>query len=106
MEVQTTAISGYLMPDSTVNYSYTTVFSSQMSISLYDTVDITNIHVKVGRTLNASDVIDATYDFNTYRSGYNITLALGNFSSLLHYYSEIKLEHADGSLTDAITFSR
>jgi hypothetical protein len=106
MEVHTTPVSNYQLPDGSEYFSDSTVFGTQMLISLYDTVDISYIHVKVGRAPDATDVIDATYDFNTYRDGYNISLTLGNYASLLHYYSEIKLEHADGSLTDTITFSR
>jgi hypothetical protein len=106
MEVQTTPASNYQLSDGSEYFSDSTVFGTQMLISLYDTVDIAYIHVKVGRTPDASDVIDAAYDFNVYRDGYNINLTLGNYASLLHYYSQIKLEHTDGSLTDAITFSR
>ncbi len=106
MEVQSIPLSNYLMPDSSVSYSESTVFSLQMLISLFDTAGINNVQVKIGRTLHGSDVVNDSYNFNTYRTGYNIALALGSYSNLLHYYAEIKLERTNETLTDIVSFSR
>jgi hypothetical protein len=106
MDVTTTPVSGFLLPDSSVFYSNTTVFNVHIHVSLFDTTGINNVIVKVGRTSGSSDVIESSYAFDTYRNGYDIVIDLGNYSNLLHYYAEVKLELSDATLTDAVTFSR
>src|SRR5690242_5546681 len=86
MEVLTNPIEGFLLPDSSVYYSDTTIFNAQMRISLYDTADVNTIIIKVGRSLHGSDVVETTFPFDAYRNGYQIALDLGNYSNLLHYY--------------------
>jgi hypothetical protein len=106
MEVHTTPVSGFLLPDSSVHYSDTTIFAIQLFVNLFDTTGFSSIHVKIGRTANSSDILDNSYDFDTYRTEYKVILPLGNYSHLRHYYAAVKLERTDGSLTDEIKFSR
>ena len=106
MEIERTAVSNYTLPDSSVFYSDTTIFNAKVKISLYDTTGINSVHVRIGRSPNSADVINQTYDFNMYRTTYDILIDAGNYANLLHYYSEVRLERSDESLTDPVTFSR
>jgi hypothetical protein len=87
-----------------------------MSIQLFEVTGISSIRVKLGKTSVAPDLLDKTFAFDvsgsvgdgcTYnRTDDTITLCLGEYNGLTSYFSEVILERADHSLTDAVVFNR
>ena len=106
IEVKTSPVSGYSMPDGKTFYSDTTVFNAWLRINLLDTVGVEKVLVKLGRIKHSADVLDETYSFDTYRTGFKILIDLGNYSDLLHYYAEVRLRLADKTVTEPFSYSR
>lgn len=114
--VETTCITNCIDADSIPYVSDSSLIQVVMTIQLFEVTDINSLHVKLGTTSGGSDLLDKTFDFDVSgsvgngcsysRTDYIITLGLGNFNGLTSYYSEVKLERADHTLTDAIVFNR
>jgi hypothetical protein len=87
-----------------------------MTIQLFEFTGINSIKVKLGTTEGGSDLLDKSFAFDvsgnvgngcTYsRTDYTVTLGLGSFNGLTDYFSEVKLERANHSLTEAVIFNR
>lgn len=115
MFVHTTPIADTLaggLPD----ISDFTVFNTEMKISLFDTTNIDKIYVDLGITGSPGNKLQHVFDWDVYgstgngtsysRTEYDIVLNLGNFSSLINYEASLIIKRTDGSLTDAVIFSR
>lgn len=95
--------------------SDSTLVSIKMVIQLFEFTGIESIRVKLGTTEGGSDLLDKTFAFDVSanlgnysysRTDYTVSLGLGSYNGLTSYFSEVKLERADHSLTDAIVFNR
>lgn len=114
--VETTCITNCIDADSIPYVSDSSLIQVIMTIQLFEVTGINSLHVKLGTTNGGSDLLDKTFDFDvsgsvgngcTYsRTDYTVTLGLGSFNGLTSYFSEVKLERTDHSLTDAIVFNR
>jgi hypothetical protein len=114
MEVETTpagidtTVEGYL------DFSDSTIFNSHMIISLFDTLGISKIHVTFKNSLG-DIILQKYFSYDTFgsfpdgtsysRNEFLINLDFGNFPSLLSFYSDVKIELANGSFTDLVGFS-
>lgn len=114
--VQTTCVTNCIDVDSISYVSDSTSIQVVMTIQLFEVTGISSIHIKLGTTSGAADLLNKTFVFDvsgnvgngcTYsRTDYTITLGLGNYSGLTSYFSEVILERDDQSLTDAVVFNR
>jgi hypothetical protein len=114
--VETTCITNCIDTDSIPYVSDSTSIQAVMTIQLFEVTGISSLHVKLGTTSGAADLLDKTFVFDvsgnvgngcTYsRTDYTVTLGLGNYNGLTSYFSEVILERDDQSLTDAIVFNR
>jgi len=114
--VETVCSANCIDQDSIPYLSDSTAIQVTMTVQLFETTGIESIHVKLGTSSGASDLLDKTFSFDvsgsvgnncTYsRSDYTVTLGLGTFNGLTSYFSEVTLERADHSLTDAVVFNR
>ncbi len=113
--VETTCITNCIDADSIPYISDSTAIAVVMTIDLFEVTGITSIHVKLGTTSGASDLLDKIFEFDvsgsigncTYsRTDYTVTLGLGTYNGLSSYFSEAILERDDHSLTDSIVFNR
>jgi len=99
---------GDTLPDGDVSLSDTTLFDTHMILSLYDTTNISRIHVilKKNPTCGGSLLVQS-YDFNTVqRDEYTVDLELGNYKGMLRCYGEAVIEKSDGSMTQAFKITR
>jgi hypothetical protein len=96
--------------------SDSTIFSTQMYVSLFDTTSINEMYVvlsgsgaintRLQHTFNW-DVFGSTGSGTSYaRTEYYVALGLGEFSDLLHYTAALRIKRIDGTFTDYVTFSR
>jgi len=93
-----------------------TMIRVQMTINLFATTGILSIQVKLGTTEGGSELLSKIFSYDvsgnvgdgcTYsRVGEVVTLGLGDYSGLTSYFSEVKIERDDYSLTDAFVFNR
>ena len=95
--------------------SDSTLVSVKMLVQLFEFTGINSIRVKLGTTEGGSDLLDKTFDFDVSsnlgiysysRTDYTVSLGLGSYNGLTSFFSEVKLERADHSLTDPIVFNR
>ena len=86
-------------------------FTLSVSVLLLDTVDISKLHVKLGRTQAGGDLFDGYFDFDdvnppspkTYsRDGKHVVLGIGNFTNLRNIYSEFYIENINGVTTQLV----
>lgn len=114
--IETSCIFNCIDADSIPYISDSTAIRVVMTCQLFEVTGITSLHVKLGTTNGGSDLLDKTFDFDvsgsvgngcTYsRTDYTVTLGLGDYNGLTDYFSEVILERADHSLTDAVIFNR
>jgi hypothetical protein len=114
--VETTCITNCTDVDSIPYVSDSTSIRVVMTIQLFEVTGITSLQVKLGTTSGSSNLLNKTFAFDvsgsvgngcTYsRTDYTISLGLGDYNGLTSYFSEVKLERDDHSLTDAIVFNR
>ena len=80
-----------------------------------DTLNIDEINVSLGDAGTAGnrmqhafswDVFGTAGGFSYSRSGYNVTLNLGDYMGLLNYDASVSIKRSDNTNTDLITFSR
>jgi len=91
-------------------------FKAEVKITLIDSSDIADILVKMGSTRKDSDILNKTFvydqagtfsDGTSYSRAKNIiTVGLGTFPRLDHFFGEVYIQRSDGSLSDPISFSR
>ena len=113
--VETTCIVRCFDVDSVPISSDSTITSVVLTLKLFEITGIESIRVKLGTTEGGSDLLDKTFAFDVSanlgnysysRTDYTVSLGLGSYNGLTSYFSEVKLERADHSLTDAIVFNR
>ena len=113
--VETECILNCFDSDTVPVISDSSLISVQMVIQLFEYTGINSIRVKLGTTEGGSDLLDKTFAFDVTanlgnysysRTDYTVSLGLGSYNGLTSYFSEVKLERADHSLTDAIVFNR
>jgi len=116
MDVATTPVANHLSLDSLPSLTDSTVFSVEMNVNLFDTLNIQELEVKIGTSSGASDIFSHSFVFDVsgslgsglfyLRDAYSIQLGLGNRMQMLNYYSQVRIKKADGSYTDAVLFNR
>lgn len=90
------------LPGGDISISDTTTFNANMMIYLFDTTGISSIQVELRTAADLSDLFQQSYDFNTVdRNGYTVSIPLGSYVGLLHYYGQATIQRTDSSLTDA-----
>ncbi|MEO8086672.1 MAG: hypothetical protein ABI763_07630 [Bacteroidota bacterium] len=114
--IETTCISNCMDVDSIPYVSDSTLIRVVMTVQLFESTGISSIHVKLGNTSGGSELLGKTFAFDvsgnigngcTYsRTGDVITLGLGDFNGLMSYFSEVKIERDDHSLTEAFVFNK
>ena len=114
--VETNCISHCIDQDSIPYVSDSSAIQVTMTVQLFEVTGIESIHVKLGTTPGASDLLYKEFMFYvsgsvgnecTYsRTDYTLTLGLGSHNGLTSYFSEVVLERNDHSLTDAVVFNR
>ena len=114
--VETECISNCLDQDSIPYVGDSSSIQVTMTIQLFDITDVESIQVKLGTSSGASDLLNKTFVFDVSgnvgdgcsysRTDYTVTLGLGNYYGLTSYFSEVKIERDDHSLTDAVVFNR
>lgn len=86
-------------------------FKFSVSVLLLDTVEISKIYVKAGRTQGGNDLFNSYFEYenNTPANGlsYNrhqkqITLGIGNFINLRNIYTEVYIENTSGVTTQLV----
>ncbi|MBK6986838.1 MAG: hypothetical protein IPI10_15545 [Bacteroidetes bacterium] len=112
----TTPVANHLSLDSLPSLTDSTVFSVEMNVNLFDTLNIQELEVKIGTSSGASDIFSHSFVFDVsgslgsglfyLRDAYSIQLGLGNRMQMLNYYSQVRIKKADGSYTDAVLFNR
>ncbi len=83
-------------------------------IFLFDTTNIDEINVSLSDSGMAGNRLQHTFSFDVYgagafsysRSGYKVTLDLGDYMGLLNYAAGVSIKRTDNTDTDLITFSR
>ena len=115
MEVKATSLGNDTTADGLFISTDSLWFNAHMYITLFDTIGISKLHVKFGRTPGNYDLLqtDFAYDvsgalsanISYLRDRYTIDLGLGNYQGILSFYSEVIIEKNDGSLTDAALFN-
>jgi hypothetical protein len=94
-----------------------TIFKTDLYVSLFDTVNITKLLIKIKEKSDTSVVIfQKNFDFDVYgtlsdstsynRNEYQVELGLGNITGLIYFLAEVRIERSDGSLTEPLEFSR
>ncbi|MEO8086612.1 MAG: hypothetical protein ABI763_07320 [Bacteroidota bacterium] len=114
--VETNCITNCIDEDSIPNVSDSTSIRVVMTVQLFEFTGISSIHVKLGTTDGGSELLDKTFAFDvsgnvgngcTYsRTGNVINLGLGDYNGLMGYFSEVKIERDDHSLTEAFVFNK
>jgi hypothetical protein len=93
----------------------TTVFTTSMTVSVDQGDNIYKLHIKLGSTEGGSEYLATNFDYNTpgifgstsyAQIGNNITLVLGSFTGMVHYYAEVQVERNDHTMQTPFTFSR
>ena len=113
--VETACVTNCLDADSIPYVSDSTGIAVTMTVQLFEVTGISSLHVKLGSTNGAADLLDKVFDFDvsgnvgngcTYsRTDYKVTLGLGTFNGLTGYFSQLILLRADQSQTDAIVYN-
>ncbi len=112
MQTACTPVANFMTADSIPVFSDSTIYAAQMQITLEDTVNISSIEVKFGKSSNdlllqKTFVFDASgTDGTSYlRNGYNVVLGLGNaFQDVGSFYAEMKIKRSDDSFSQVFTF--
>ncbi|MCX6276180.1 MAG: hypothetical protein NTV09_13345, partial [Bacteroidetes bacterium] len=114
--VETACIAKCFDADNVLTISDSSIISVIMTIQLFEFTGISSLHVKLGTTSGGSDLLDKTFSFDvsgsvgngcTYSRNENtVTLGLGSYNGLTSYFSEVKLERDDHSLTDSVVLNR
>lgn len=93
------------------SFDDTEEFKLSVSVLLLDTVEISKVHVKLGRTQAGSDLFDSYFEFDdnspsggrSYsRDGKHIVLGIGDFINLRNIYSELYIENINGVTTQFV----
>ena len=86
-------------------------FKFSVSVLLLDTVEISKIYVKAGRTQGGNDLLESyfEYDNNTPANGISYSrhlkqmdLGIGNFINLRNIYTEVYIENTSGVTTQLV----
>jgi hypothetical protein len=86
----------------------------KLSLNVQDTVNVSTISIKVGRTLGGNDVIENTFtmDNNSPGNGYTyeregliVTLGAGNHTDVETLFYEVYFEDANSAASQVITGS-
>ncbi len=112
---ETSCITNCVDVDSVPYLSDSLAIQVVLTLQLFEFTGIESIRVKLGTTEGGSDLLDKTFAFDVTanlgnysysRTDYTVSLGLGSYNGLTSYFSEVKLERADHTLTDAIVFNR
>jgi hypothetical protein len=113
MQVDCTPTANYMTVDSVVHYDSTTVFAATMQIVVDDTTNISSIEVTFGKSANEV-LLQKSFTFDVsgslgnntsfFRSGYNITLGLGEFADISLFYADMQITRADNSISQLFTY--
>ena len=115
-EVITTSIDGDSSIIGMIDISDTTLFKTELVVSLFDTVGISKINVFLRSDLTGSVLLQKSFNFDNFgfftdgtsydRSGTDILLGLGNFLGMIKYYSEVTIENTSGLVSQVFVYSR
>ena len=77
--------------------------------------DVSVIHIIVGKTKDASDLVSYNFKFDQtnnlpadyfyHRDGNTVVLGMGEFTYKDHYFARVIIEYADGTKSDAKYFT-
>ncbi|MDQ3191757.1 MAG: hypothetical protein M3Q58_09195 [Bacteroidota bacterium] len=103
-----------MIPNTLQENSLDTIYNIECSLILQDTINISKIHIKVGTSNGASDMLDYAflYDINAgypgnqsyYRNLNEVILGLGQFPSGLYFY-ETKLQYTSGTFSQPLMWN-
>jgi len=115
-EVMTSAIAGDTSNSGLVDFSDTTVFKTELIVSLFDTLGISKVNVLLRSDLTGSVLLQKYFTFDNFgtfndgtsynRIGTDIFLELGNYTGMLKYYTEVSVENTSGQVSPVMIFSR
>ena len=112
----TSAIAGDTSNSGLVDFSDTTVFKTELIVSLFDTLGISKVNVLLRSDLTGSVLLQKYFTFDNFgtfndgtsynRIGTDIFLELGNYTGMLKYYTEVSVENTSGQVSPVMIFSR
>lgn len=116
MEVVAIPIGNNLSSDSLPLVTDSTIYQVGMNLSLYDSTNIQSIEVKIGSSESGTEFFTHVFTFDVSgqlggglsyaRNGYSIQLDLGELVGLFAYYSEVRVQHLNGSYSPSISFNQ
>jgi hypothetical protein len=87
------------------------VFNVKVSVLLEDTLQVSKIYIKLGRTENGNDIFEDYYVFDNnspggnktyFRNSNHIIMGLGNFQNLNNIYAIVYIESTIGTTSQVI----
>lgn len=111
VNAQTASDATLIMDDSQAPGS---LYAGTFTIMLSDTNNVSQIEIKLGTSLGATDIMSNTFNYDvttglptayTYaRQGNKLTLGIGNYTELNTYFGCVRIKNATGTWSSSFNF--